>query len=162
MKALPTVKRLTRGYQQQSRSFHPRSQDEVLGTPVPDKLHFVVGRFRCLATVQSICPGRCVPKAPLWAREKKARADEGRNPPGTRGAVARAMDRRGAPSPDDQGPNASSRKPGSGSPPSAPTAGMMASKSSARPSPFASVVELESPGCPFGTKSCGWSNGARR
>ena len=23
-------------------------------------------------------------------------------------------------------------------------------------------VELESPGCPLGTKSCGWSNGARR
>ena len=53
------------------------------------------------------------------------------------------------------GPKTPSRKPGSGLPPSAPIAGISTSTSSASPSPFASVVELEFPGCPLGTKSCG-------
>jgi len=43
-----------------------------------------------------------------------------------------------------------------------PAAGIAIITSSARPSPSVSSVQPESPGCPFGTTSCGWSNSARR
>ena len=52
------------------------------------------------------------------------------------------------------GPKTPSRKPGSGAPPAAPTAGISIIMSSASPSRFASLVPGV-PGCPFGTKSCG-------
>ena len=57
--------------------------------------------------------------------------------------------------PSSQGANTPSRNPGSGGPPSAPTAGIITMRSSARPLPSASATALESPGWPFGTKSCG-------
>ena len=53
------------------------------------------------------------------------------------------------------GPKAPFRNPGSAWPPPAPTAGISIIKSSSKPSPLASIVEVESPGWPFGTKSCG-------
>ena len=58
------------------------------------------------------------------------------------------------------GPNDPSKNPGSGAPPAAPTAGISNITSSAKPSPFISATRFQSPGCPFGTNSWGWSNGA--
>ena len=53
------------------------------------------------------------------------------------------------------GPNTPSRKPGSAGPPAAPTAGISIMRSSANPSPFESMVPVETSGWPFGTNSCG-------
>ena len=47
-------------------------------------------------------------------------------------------------------------------PPRRSDRGNLDHQSSARPSPFASSVDAVPPWCPFGTNSCGWSNGARR
>ncbi len=71
--------------------------------------------------------------------------------------IRRANAQPAPPLPDDQGfgPNTPTRKPGSGLPPAAPTAGISTIRSSARPSPFASNVDPDPPGCPFGTKICG-------
>ena len=97
-----------------------------------------------------MCCGR-TPMATFDEANKSVVRPAPRSFNGVRDAASEASQIR----PSTQGPNTPSRNPGSGGPPSAPTAGIITIRSSARPSPSASATALESPGWPFGTKSCG-------